>query len=135
MKTKLRLGMAFCAAMLVWSAPASAHHSVAAEFDSSKSFSVTGTITKIEWVNPHVYFYADVKGADGNIQSYSFESLPPGLLRRGGIVKTMFNVGDVVTFDAFVAKDGTKHLGFVNAIHFADGHSVLLARGEGAEKL
>jgi len=113
--------------------PVLAHHSVTAEFDSSKSFTVKATITKIEWVNPHIYMYADVKDDNGNVTNYSFEGGPPGNLRRSGILKTMFNVGDVVTIEAYIAKDGSRHLGLLHAIHSADGHQVFFGRAEDSE--
>ena len=113
--------------------PLPAHHSVTAEFDSSKSFTVKATITKIEWVNPHTYIYADVKEENGTVTSYSFEGGPPGALRRSGVLKTMFNVGDVVTIEAYIAKDGTKHLGLLHAVHFADGHQIFFGRAEDSE--
>ena len=113
--------------------PALAHHSVTAEFDSSKSFSVKATITKIEWVNPHTYIYADVKDENGTVTPYSFEGGPPGALRRSGVLKTMFNVGDVVTIEAFIAKDGSKHLGLLHAVHFADGHQIFFGKAEDSE--
>lgn len=111
--------------------PALAHHSATAEFDSSKTFTVKGTITKLEWFNPHVYMYADVTDENGKVTNYSFETGPPGNLRRSGVFKTMFNVGDVVTIDASIAKDGSKHLGLLKAVHFADGHTIVF--GSAAE--
>jgi hypothetical protein len=123
----LALGLIFSAV------PSFAHHSVTAEFDSSKSFSVKGTITKIEWINPHVYIYADIKDDNGAVTQYSFEGGPPGNLRRSGVLKTMINVGDVVTIDAYIAKDGSKHLGLLHAVHFADGHQIFFGRPEESE--
>jgi hypothetical protein len=119
--------------LIVSAVPLFAHHSVTAEFDSSKSFSVKGTITKIEWINPHVYIYADSKDDNGTVTQYSFEGGPPGNLRRAGVLKTMFNVGDVVTIDAYIAKDGSKHLGLLHAVHFADGHQIFFGRPEDSE--
>jgi hypothetical protein len=113
--------------------PLLAHHSVTAEFDSSKSFTVKGTITKIEWVNPHIYMYADVKDDNGTVTPYSFEGGPPGNLRRAGVLKTMFNVGDVVEIEAYIAKDGSKHLGLLHGVRFADGHQILFGRAEDSE--
>jgi hypothetical protein len=113
--------------------PALAHHSATAEFDSSKTFTVKGTLTKLEWVNPHVYMYADVTDENGKVVPYSFETGPPGNLRRAGVVRNMFNVGDVVTIEAAVAKDGTKHLGLLKSIHFADGHTVVFGSAADSE--
>ena len=110
-----------------------AHHSVTAEFDSSKSFTVKATITKIEWVNPHIYMYADVKDDSGTVTPYSFEGGPPGNLRRAGVLKTMFNVGDVVEIEAYIAKDGSKHLGLLHGVRFADGHQILFGKAEDSE--
>ncbi|PYU21740.1 MAG: hypothetical protein DMG30_16815 [Acidobacteria bacterium] len=126
--------LAAVALVLLFSAiPLPAHHSVTAEFDSSKSFTVKATITKIEWVNPHTYIYADVKDENGVVTPYSFEGGPPGALRRSGVLKTMFNVGDLVTIEAYIAKDGSKHLGLLHAVRFADGHQILFGRAEDSE--
>jgi hypothetical protein len=105
-----------------------AHHSITAEFDTSKEFSVKGSLTKIEWVNPHAYIYVDSKDEKGAVTAYSFETGPPGNLRRSGVLRTMLNVGDVVSVDAYAAKDGSKHLGLVKSITFADGHSIVMGK-------
>jgi hypothetical protein len=132
--TRRPLGTFALALALISSAiPLLAHHSVTAEFDSSKSFTVKGTITKIEWVNPHIYMYADVKDDNGTVTPYSFEGGPPGNLRRAGVLKTMFNVGDVVEIEAYIAKDGSKHLGLLHGVRFADGHQILFGRAEDSE--
>ena len=104
---------ALLATMPLWG-----HHSISAEFDTSRSFTVTGTLTKIEWVNPHAYVYLDAKDDKGVVTSYSFETGPPGNLRRSGIIRTMFNVGDKVTIDAYASKDGSKYLGLVIFVPF-----------------
>jgi hypothetical protein len=124
---------ALALALLSSAIPLLAHHSVTAEFDSSKSFTVKGTITKIEWVNPHIYMYADVKDDNGTVTPYSFEGGPPGNLRRAGVLKTMFNVGDVVEIEAYIAKDGSKHLGLLHGVRFSDGHQILFGRAEDSE--
>jgi len=111
--------------------PVMAHHSITAEFDTSKSFTVKGTITKIEWVNPHAYVYVDAKDENGNTVAYSFETGPPGNLRRSGVLRNMFAVGDQVTIDAYAAKDGSKHLGLVKAYHFADGKTIVIGKDPG----
>ena len=132
--TRRPLGtFALAVAWLSSAIPLLAHHSVTAEFDSSKSFTVKATITKIEWVNPHIYMYADVKDDNGTVTPYSFEGGPPGNLRRAGVLKTMFNVGDVVEIEAYIAKDGSKHLGLLHGVRFADGHQILFGRAEDSE--
>jgi uncharacterized protein DUF6152 len=133
MRRNLRGVLAASFGLLLLVIPVLAHHSATAEFDSSKTFTVKGTLTKLEWVNPHVYMYADVTGEDGKVIPYSFETGPPGNLRRAGVVRTMFSVGDVVTIEAAVAKDGTKHLGLLKAMHFADGHTVVFGSAADSE--
>jgi hypothetical protein len=108
--------------------PLWAHHSITAEFDTSKSFTVQGTLTKIEWVNPHAYVYLDSKDDKGVVTSYSFETGPPGNLRRAGVLRTMFVVGESVTIEAYAAKDGSRHLGLVKAYHFADGRNIIMGK-------
>ena len=108
--------------------PLGAHHSISAEFDTSKTFTVKGTLTKIEWVNPHTYVYLDAKDDKGAVIAYSIEAGPPGNLRRAGIVKTMFTVGDLVTIDAYASKDGTKQLGLMRSVTFADGHKIVMGK-------
>lgn len=131
MKLKLLGNFGVAASLLSLAIPALAHHSITSEFDTSKSFSVRGTITKLEWVNPHIYMYADAKDESGSVTSYSFEGGPPGALRKSGVIRPMFNVGDLVTIDAYVAKDGTRRLGLLKAVHFADGHTIVF--GSAAE--
>ena len=133
MRQNLRPVAAAALALLFLAIPVLAHHSATAEFDSSKTFTVKATITKLEWVNPHVYMYADVTDESGKVIPYSFETGPPGNLRRAGVVRTMFNVGDVVTIEAAVAKDGSKHLGLLKAMHFSDGHTVVFGSAADSE--
>lgn len=124
-----RLLAGLCVALaLILVIPLWAHHSITAEFDTSKVFNVKGTLTKIEWVNPHAYIYVDSKDDKGAAVAYSFETGPPGNLRRAGILRTMLTVGDPVTIDAYAAKDGSKHLGLVRSITFADGHTIVMGR-------
>lgn len=85
MVKKIVIASAAALALLMIGAPAMAHHSVAAEFDVSKEFTLTGTLTKIEFVNPHSWWYIDVKGADGSVTSWKLESLSPNLLIRQGL--------------------------------------------------
>jgi hypothetical protein len=116
------------AAMLAVAVPALAHHSFSAEFDGSKTFVVKGVLTKVDWTNPHIYLYMDVMGPGGAVQQYAFSSGPPAALRRAGIKKSDFQVGEAVTITGAPAKDGSKHLGWLKMIKCADGHVFVYAR-------
>ena len=107
----------------------SAHHSVAGQFDESKSVTLKGVISKVDWVNPHIYLYIDVK-TDGEMVTWSLGTVPTAMARRAGLTKESISgkLGEVVTIDCIPARDGTKHLGWVNTITYADGHKIELSR-------
>jgi hypothetical protein len=115
---------------LVAAIPALAHHAFEAEFDDAKNFSVTGVLTKIDWVNPHVYVYLDVKDQTGKVVNYAFESVPPLMLRKGGLERSTLVVGQTYSIDAYAAKDGSKSLGWLKTLHFPDGHAIDILRDE-----
>ena len=98
------LGLLFAAAPLL------AHHSFAAEYDSKKPIKLTGTVTKVEWMNPHIYYYVDVKDASGKVTNYAVEGGTPGSLRRQGWGKDSLKTGDTVTVNGFMAKNGSNHV-------------------------
>ena len=85
--------------------PMLAHHSIAAEFDSTKTVTVTGTVTKLDWMNPHIWVYLNVKDAAGKITKWQFEGGPPNSLRRNGWTKDSLKEGDTVTVEGIRAKD------------------------------
>ena len=87
--------------------PLSAHHSFAAEYDSSKPVAFKGVVTKLDWMNPHVYFYVDVKGDDGKTISWACEAGNPNALARRGWKKSSLKAGDEISVTGFRAKDGT----------------------------
>ena len=105
------LGGVIACGLLLSGAPASAHHSFAAEFDGEKKITLTGIVTKVEWTNPHVWFYINVKDAKtGEMTNWGAEMGPPhGLQRRGWRQNTM-KIGDSVTVDGSMAKNGTKRM-------------------------
>jgi Family of unknown function (DUF6152) len=121
LKTRF-LGL-FAAAGIAVDIPAYAHHSFAAEFDGSRSLRITGTITRIEWSNPHSYFFIDVKDDKGNIANWGCEGAGPGALTRRGWKKGDVKLGDTLIVDGYPAKDGS-HLIDARRVTLPDGRSV-----------
>ena len=110
--------------------PASAHHSFSAEYDSKAPVKFKGTITKLEWMNPHVYFYVDVKDADGKLVHWACEAANPNSLARRGWKKSSLKPGDEVSVDGFRAKDGSFTMN-TRSIVLGDGTKVFSNEGEG----
>lgn len=103
---KLLLSVILIVAM---SFPAMAHHSFAAEYDSNKVVKLTGAVTKIDWQNPHVYFYVDVEDDAGKVANWAFEMGAPGALKNSGWTRTSMKIGDIITVEGTRAKDGGTH--------------------------
>ena len=85
-----------------------AHHSFAAQFDAEKPMELTGTVTNVEWRNPHAWFYIDVEGDDGDVANWGMELASPNLLMRKGWNRSSMKIGDVVTVEGFHARDGSN---------------------------
>ena len=107
MRTRLTLAVAGFAGLLIGAVPVMAHHSFAAEYDAAKPIKITGTVTKIEWTNPHCFFYVDVKNESGKIDTWALELGNPNALLRNGWTPKSVKIGDEVSVEGTRAKDGT----------------------------
>ena len=126
-RARVHLCVTFAALLaLAGRVPLSAHHSFAAEFDDTKPVTVTGTISKVEWMNPHIWFYLDVKNPDGSVTNWAFAGGAPGQLMRRGVTKAQLALGATVVVEGFRAKDGSNNA-FGARVTFPDGRSVLTA--------
>ena len=97
-----------------------AHHSFAAEFDAAKKLKLTGTVTKVQWRNPHTYFYVDVKGEDGQIHNWAMELGSPNVLMRRGWTRDSLKIGEQVTVEGARARDNSFK-GNASSVVMADG--------------
>lgn len=110
--------------------PLSAHHSFATEYDDKQPVKVTGTISKVEWKNPHIWFYVDVKDAAGQTVTWGFSGGPPGMLLRRGITKDVMKLGDTITVSGFRARDGSNNGSGGKVVFAKDGKEVFTAAAE-----
>jgi hypothetical protein len=120
---KQLLAAAACAVALL-TVRTAAHHSFAAEYDANQPVTVSGTVTKIDWTNPHIHFYVDVKAASGAVTAWKFEGYPPNMLVRQGWKRDVtLKPGDLVTVYGWKAREDPA-LGAAREITFADGHKM-----------
>jgi hypothetical protein len=112
---------AAAALVLLMAAPSFAHHSFAAEFDGSKCRDFTGTLTKVEWANPHGFFYVDIKDPDGKVNNWSFQTYALITLRRAGTSRELFldNVGKEVFVRGCLARNGREHYAAAGTLKFS----------------
>jgi len=116
--------------MLLWTGSAMAHHSFAAEFDAAKALTLKGVVTKIEWQNPHTYFYLDVAASDGKVVNWGMEMGSPNGLMRQGWTRNSLKVGDVVTVEGSQAKDGSRTANVRAVIVAATGKRLFAASSQ-----
>jgi hypothetical protein len=109
--------------LLLATLPVAAHHSFAAQYDSEKPLMIRGTVTKVEWTNPHARFYVDVKDDRGGVANWNLELASPNVLTRNGWSRSSLKVGDVVSVDAVAARDGSR-MANARAVVLSDGRRV-----------
>jgi hypothetical protein len=108
------------AALLPGAAPVLGHHSFAAQYDAAKPVELKGTITKVEWTNPHARFYIDVKDAGGKVENWNFEMASPNVLSRNGWKKNTLVIGSMITVAGYLAREGER-MAIAGALTGPDG--------------
>jgi hypothetical protein len=129
---KIRLAVIVAGLGLLLSAgQALAHHAFAAEYDAKKPIKLTGTVTKLEWLNPHTWFYIDVKDDNGKVTNWGFEMGSPNILLRAGWTRNSMNPGDVVTVEGSRAKDGSNNANVKVVTLASTGQRLFAASSQG----
>jgi hypothetical protein len=133
MSLRRRCGVLMAASALIAATPALAHHSVPGTFDVSKTVAIKGTISKIDWINPHIYIYVDVKDASGTVTTWKVETLPTNHMRRVGVTKAEIlqeaKAGDITVHMYPALNNNTA--GFLLRLTYPEGHFMHLYGDEG----
>jgi len=132
MRSKLFVGAAAAALLLAAVAPVRAHHAFAAEFDDKRPVTLKGAVTKVDWTNPHIFIFLDVKGSDGKVVNWAVEGGAPNALFRRGFNKNSLPLGTEVVMEGYHAKDGSNKING-RSMKFGDGKTQFLgSSGTGA---
>ena len=131
MGTKLTVALT-SVVLLCAAASVRAHHAFAAEFDAQKPIKLEGTVTRVEWINPHAWIHIDVKRPDGTVEQWMIEGGTPNTLFRRGVTKNSLPIGTIIVVDGYKAKDGTLK-GNGRDLTFKDGRKLFIgSTGTGA---
>lgn len=132
MNTKLWL-LGAGSAVLIWTGSTAAHHAFSAEFDAEKPVTLKGTVTKMEWINPHSWIHLEVKRTDGTVETWMIEGGAPNALLRRGFSKTSLPAGVEIVVEGFQAKDGSNRANGRELTFAADGRKLFMgSAGTGA---
>jgi len=109
--------------------PVFAHHSVAGQFDVDKTVKLSGTVSRVDWINPHTYVYLDVKESNGSVTTWKLESLPVAMMRKAGLSRQLIlGEGQKVAISAHPARNGTPALGYILLMNYEDGRHYQFGR-------
>ena len=135
MRSRVGAGLIVLALVGFGSSTSLAHHSVSGQFDMTKTATLKGVISRIDWINPHIFVYLDVE-ENGAKTTYMLETFPPSQMRAAGLTKELLTgkFSEVVTVSILPARDGSQHIGYIERITYQDGHFNQLGSNE-AEQL
>jgi hypothetical protein len=132
MRTRFTVAVASLAGLLMTAVPVVAHHSFAAEYDANKSIKLTGAVTKVEWTNPHCWFYIDVKNeTSGKTENWALELGNPNQLLRLGWSRNSLKIGDAITVEGSRARDGSLHANARSMILMSTGQKLFAGSSQG----